>query len=211
MQIIIPNMNSPTPLIRLATEEDAEAILEIYAPFVLNTPVSFETEVPDVAGMRGRISATLQSLPWLVCETQGELLGYVYVSPYRSRAAYMWSLEVSAYVHPKARRKGMGRALYTSLLQILVMQGFYNAYAVITLPNPASVGLHEALGFRPLGIYEHVGYKLGAWHDVGWWQLTLQEPSARPQKPLLLADIQNSSALEETFKAGLSFLRTQGN
>ena len=204
-------MDTPTSLIRLAREEDAKAILEIYAPIVRNTVISFETEVPDVALMRSRINSTLKSLPWLVCENQGELLGYVYASPHRSRSAYKWSLDVSAYVHPQARRRGIGKALYTSLFKILILQGFYNAYAGIALPNPASVGLHEALGFHPVGVYEHVGYKLGTWHDVGWWQLTLQEPSARPQRPLLLADMQNSPALKTAFQAGLSFLRAQGN
>jgi phosphinothricin acetyltransferase len=204
-------MTNTQTLIRLAVEEDAGAVLEIYAPYVRSTPASFETEVPDVEIMRSRISSTLKSHPWLVCETQGEVLGYAYASPYRSRAAYVWSLEVSAYVHPQAQHKGIGRALYTSLFQILKLQGIYNLYAVITLPNPASVGLHEALGFSPIGVFDHVGYKLGAWHNVGWWHLALQEPSSQPIKPLLLEEIKNSPGLADALKTGISLLRTQGN
>ena len=132
-------INSQT-LIRLALEEDARAILEIYAPVVLHTVTSFETDVPDVITMRSRITDTLKSLPWLVCESQGKLLGYVYASPHRSRAAYKWSLDVSAYVHQNARRRGIARILYTTMFRILVLQGYYNAYAGITLPNPGQCG-----------------------------------------------------------------------
>ena len=136
-----------------------------------------------VAEMRQRIRQTLDYAPWVVCEHRGEVQGYAYASAHRTRAAYQWSVDVSVYVHAAAHRAGVGRAVYCSLFQLLTLQGFYNAYAGITLPNPASVGLHESLGFHPVGVYRAVGYKLGAWHDVGWWQLVLQAHAIPPEPP----------------------------
>jgi L-amino acid N-acyltransferase YncA len=170
--------------VRLATEDDAGQILAIYAPIVRETPISFEAEPPTVEAMRQRISDTLAGFPWLVCESADELLGYAYGSRHRARAAYDWSAEVSVYVHASARRSGVGRDLYRSLFEILRLQGYCNALAGATLPNPASVGLHESLGFQPVGIYRSVGYKFGAWHDVGWWQLSLQPHAASPAPPI---------------------------
>ena len=167
--------------IRLASEEDAAQIAAIYSPFVSHTPISFELEPPTADHMRQRIGSTLQRFPWLVCEINGQIAGYVYAGAHRDRAAYQWSADVAVYVHEQRRRSGVARALYTSLFELLKLQGFFNAYAGITLPNPASVGLHEAVGFQPVGIYRHVGYKLGAWHDVGWWQLALQ--TGTPAEP----------------------------
>jgi L-amino acid N-acyltransferase YncA len=171
-------------VIRLATEDDAEQILAIYAPIVRDTPISFEVEPPTVAAMRQRITDTLARFPWLVCDRCGELQGYTYAGRHRARAAYQWSVDVSVYIHAQSRRSGVGRALYGALFRILAMQGFCNAYAGITLPNPASVGLHESLGFQPVGIYRSVGYKRGAWHDVGWWQLSLRPPGDHPAAPI---------------------------
>src|SRR5437016_10342731 len=163
-----------TATIRLATEADAEGIVAIYAPIVRETAISFEVEAPDVNAMRRRIAETLAHLPWLICERRGEVLGYAYASTHRTRAAYQWSVDVSVYVHARIRRSGVGKALYTSLLRFLDLQGFYNVYAGITLPNPASVRLHESLEFQPVAVYRAVGYKLGAWHDVGGWYLGLR-------------------------------------
>ena len=140
-------------IIRLATANDAEQIQGIYAPNVLYTAIAFELEPPTVDDMRQRIVQTVQHWPWLVCEDHGEALGYAYASEYRTRPAYQWSVEVSVYVHAQVHRSGIGRALYSALFKLLTLQGFYNAYAGITLPNPGSVGLHEALGFRPIGVY----------------------------------------------------------
>jgi L-amino acid N-acyltransferase YncA len=170
--------------IRPATEEDAEPTAAIYAPVVLGTFISFELEPPTPGQMRERIASTLRRWPWLVCEQDGRVLGYAYGSEHRSRAAYQWSADVSVYVHERARRLGVGRALYSSLLPLLALQGYHNAFAGIALPNPASVALHEALGFTPVGVYRSVGYKLGAWRDVGWWQRPLQQ-HAGPPRPLL--------------------------
>ena len=146
-------MGSPA-IIRLATEHDAEQIAAIYAPNVTDTIISFELEPPSAEEMRRRIEVTLKRYPWLVCERQGRVLGYAYAGAHGSRAAYQWSVDVSVYVHKDARRTGCGAsAVCPSLVAALDLQGFYNAYAGATLPNPASVGLHEAVGFRPVGVY----------------------------------------------------------
>ena len=194
-------------IIRLAVKNDAEQIQAIYSPIVSQTATSFELVPPTIAEMRKRIADTLGHLPWLVCDRKGEVLGYAYASQHRARAAYQWSVDTSVYVHAELRRSGIGRALYSSLLKLLVMQGYYNAYAGITLPNPASEGLHEAIGFKPVGIYREVGYKLGAWHNVGWWQLALQ-PKANPPRPTLdLKTVQKSPQWEAALYAGEELLQ----
>ena len=153
--------------LRLATTKDADRISRIYAPIVRDTTISFEVDPPTAGEMEQRIEKTLARLPWLVLENDGKISGYAYASTHRSRAAYAWSVDVSAYVEESYRGIGVGKTLYTALLEILTSQGFYNAYAGITLPNTSSIRLHESVGFRPVGTYQEVGYKLGAWHDVG--------------------------------------------
>ncbi|MFL5800362.1 MAG: arsinothricin resistance N-acetyltransferase ArsN1 family B [Roseiflexaceae bacterium] len=197
--------------IRLAAARDAEALLAIYAPIVAETTISFELEPPTSEDMQRRIITTLPQYPWLVCETAGDILGYAYASKHRERAAYQWSVDVSVYTHTRARRSGVGRALYTSLFALLRLQGFYNAYAGITLPNQASVGIHEALGFRPLGVYTAVGYKLGGWHDVCWWQLALREHAGTPRPPAPFAALPQDAAWEAALEAGLAHLRLSGS
>lgn len=196
-----------TATIRLATEADAEGIVAIYAPIVRETAISFEVEAPDVNAMRRRITETLAHLPWLVCERRGEVLGYAYASTHRTRAAYQWSVDVSVYVHVRIRRSGVGKALYTSLLRFLDLQGFYNVYAGITLPNPASVRLHESLEFQPVGVYRAVGYKLGAWHDVGWWHLALRPHAVPPGPPVDFGQIQDAPESHTALAAGMRLLR----
>lgn len=159
--------------VRAATEADAAAMLEIYRPYVEETPVSFETEVPSVDAFRKRM---IGPYPWLVAEMNGAVTGYAYAGPHRRRSAYQWCVEVSAYVQASHHRRGIGRLLYTELFEELRAEGFVNAYAGIVLPNEASVRLHESLGFEPIGVYRRIGFKLGRWHDVGWWGLRLQEP-----------------------------------
>jgi L-amino acid N-acyltransferase YncA len=194
-------------VIRLAKEHDAEQILAIYAPIVEDTSISFEVEPPTTDEMRQRIVGTLTQLPWLVCEREGEVLGYAYASEHSVRAAYRWSVDVSVYVHERARRVGIGRALYGTLFTVLTLQGFYNAYAGIASPNLASVALHESMGFRPVGVYRGVGYKLGAWHDVGWWHLPLRARIARPDSPLDLVSVQASEEWDAVLANGLELLR----
>ncbi|MEM6930338.1 MAG: N-acetyltransferase family protein, partial [Myxococcota bacterium] len=127
--------------------------------------------------------------PWQVLHDQGVVEAYAYASPHRAREAYQWSVEVSAYVAATARRRGHARRLYTVLFDLLALQGFAMAFAGITLPNDASVGLHESLGFEPVGVYPSVGFKHGSWHDVGWWSRPLRRLPASPQPPRRLDEV----------------------
>ena len=161
--------------IRSAITADAPAIQAIYAPIVRDTVISFETEIPTVQEIAQRIDDTLSTHPYLVAEIDGVVAGYAYASQHRSRPAYRWSADVTVYVAAEARRSGLGRALYGRLLPMLTEQQFHAAFAGIALPNPASVGLHEAMGFTPVGVYREVGYKFGRWCDVGWWQRLLKD------------------------------------
>ena len=183
--------------VRPARDSDAAACLEIYAPFVRETAVSFEARVPSLEIYRGRILETLHRTPWLVGEAEGGVAGFAYATPHRERAAYQWSVEVTLYLAPQFQRQGLGRRLYAPLFHCLSAQGFYNAYAVITLPNPVSVALHEKLGFRPVGVFGKAGFKLGRWHDVGWWELRLQEPPTDPKPPRPLAELLRERSWEE--------------
>lgn len=168
--------------LRMATPADAPGIQRIYAPYVEETAVSFATTVPSVATLETKLSKTLEQFPWLVCERDGGVAGYAYAGPFRERDAYRWSTELSVYVDAPAQGEGVGRRLYEALLALLTAQGYANAYGVITLPNPPSVALHEALGFERVGVFDDVGYKNGDWHDVGWWRLRLPEAAA-PDPP----------------------------
>lgn len=165
-------------------DRDAAACAAIYAPFVVETAVSFEDTPPDAAAFARRITAISARYPWLVAENGGLVVGYAYASTHRERAAYRWAAEVAVYVDGQHRRQGAGRALYDALFERLGRQGFYMACAGITLPNDASVALHEACGFEPVGVFRRLGWKLGAWRDVGWWQRELlpAEPG-RPAEP----------------------------
>ncbi len=162
-------------IVRDAMSADTEALLAIYKPFVVETAVSFELEPPSAAEFEQRIVAAQSKWAWLVAERGDELLGYAYGSSHRSRAAYQWSVEVSAYVHGAHRRQGVGKALYARLLGVLADKGYCMAYAGITLPNEPSIRLHESLGFREVGVFRRAGRKFGRWHDVSWWQRELRE------------------------------------
>lgn len=182
-------------------------MLAIYAPVVRETIISFETESPSLSDMRERIGKTFERFAWLACEDEGRLLGYAYASAHRERPAYQWSVDVSVYVDETARRKGVGRALLTSLLNILKLQGFYNVYAGVALPNPASVGLFQAMGFGEIGVYRNVGYKLGAWRDVEWLHKQLQEYGSVPETPVTIREAQKSSMWETALASGIASLR----
>lgn len=152
---------------------DAQACAAIYAPFVRDTAVSLEEEPPDAAQMATRIAETEAMYPWLVLEQDGVVAGFAYASQHRARASYRWTADVTVYIDPNRRRRGLGRRLYGGLLPLLRAQRLRTACAGITLPNDASVGLHAAMGFTPIGVYRNIGWKRGAWRDVGWWQLDL--------------------------------------
>ncbi|MBI3298535.1 MAG: N-acetyltransferase [Elusimicrobia bacterium] len=172
-------------MIRLAVKSDARALAAIYRPIVEKTAVSFAAKPPTPAEMAKQVAELTPRLPWLVFEEDGAVLGYAYAGPHRAREAYRWCVETSVYVAPKAQGKGVGRALYQALLNTLRAQGYVNAYAGIVLPNKASIALHEAVGFRRFCVYEGIGYKLGKWHDVGWWRLRLRK-TRRPTEPVPL-------------------------
>ncbi|MDG9858093.1 GNAT family N-acetyltransferase [Pseudomonas nitroreducens] len=175
--------------IREARPEDAPAIQAIYAPIVSGTAISFEEVPPSAAEIRQRICTTLQTYPYLVALRDGRMAGYAYASQHRARAAYRWAVDVTVYIAESERRSGVGRSLYAELLPILARQGFNAAYAGIALPNAASVGLHERLGFQHVGTFPQVGFKLGQWHDVGYWRLELGPPSQSPGEPRRYRDI----------------------
>lgn len=179
--------------IRLASEADAAAVAAVYAPYVRDTAVSFEAVPPTPDEMGRRMTSTLARWPWLVATEADAVVGYVYASAHHERAAYRWSVDVTAYLHATHHRRGIGRALYTALFTLIRAQGYRNAYAGITLPNAKSVGLHEAMGFEPVGVYRNVGFKFGAWHDVGYWSLELAAADGAPAEPLTMAELRGSA------------------
>ncbi len=168
--------------IREASEGDGAACAAVYEPYVRETAITFETEPPGADEMAARIAAAQERHAWLVLEEDGRVCGYAYGGPFRSRAAYRWSAEVSVYVEMGRRRTGAGRELYTVLFDRLVERGYRTAVAGMTLPNDASVGLHRAMGFEPIGTYREIGYKFDTWHDVFWAQrpLSLTDPPVEP-------------------------------
>jgi L-amino acid N-acyltransferase YncA len=176
--------------IRRATADDAAAIASIYAPYVRASVVSFETEAPDEAEMEGRIAALGDLYPWLVaCDEDGSLRGYAYGCAFRTRPAYRFSVETTVYVADGAHRRGIGGLLYRALLALLEAQGFTQAIGAITVPNEASIRLHETLGFVRAGTYEKVGFKLGEWRSVGLWQRPLAPMAARPEEPKPVSEV----------------------
>jgi len=161
--------------IRRAAPADAVALREIYRPYVETTAVSFEIDVPSIEEFQRRISVALEGWSWLVAEVEDRQVGYAYASAHRAREAYRTSVETSAYVREDYQRQGIGRALYTQLLNELGERGFCSAFAGITLPNDASVGFHKSLGFTLIGVFPRVGRKFGVWHDVAWFYLPVQD------------------------------------
>jgi L-amino acid N-acyltransferase YncA len=183
-----------TVTIRVATPDDAQDILAIYAPYCTSSHVSFELVAPSELQMRERIERITPQFPWLVGEIDGKVSGYVYASQHRERPAYRWAVDVAVYIAAGSHRRGLGRALYASLFAILREQGFFQAYAGITLPNPGSEGLHQAVGFQQVAVFPHVGYKIGRWLDVGWWRLQLLPETDDPAEPIPFRLIRGSTA-----------------
>lgn len=159
--------------LRQATADDSARCAEIYAPFVTESWISFELTPPDCVEMTRRIKDYGATHGWLVAEVDGEVAGYAYGSPHRTREAYSTSCDVGVYIDPAFARRGMGRALYGCLLPVLKERGFHAAFAGIALPNAGSIGFHEMMGFIPVGVYKQVGWKMDGWRDVGWWQRLL--------------------------------------
>lgn len=169
--------------IRMATRDDALAVQTIYAPIVAGTPISFEEDVPTVEEIADRIGSVLRTHPWLIATEAGRVAGYAYATAHRARAAYRWACDASVYVADDARGRGIATGLYRKLFSLLKAQGFLRVFAGVTVPNPASEALHRSVGFEPVGTYRRVGFKLGRWHDVRWFELSLGD-SDSPREPI---------------------------
>ena len=185
-------LNEMAKMIRIATKHDAAGMLDIYAPFILNSGITQETEVPSVEDFQKRVIANLEERPWLVCEVDKEIAGYAYAGKHRDRKGYQWCTEPSVYIAEKFYGDGIANALYRALFDILKLQGYVNAYAVITLPNDRSVTFHRKFGFEFFTTYKKIGYKLGQWHDVGWMQYEVNPHKEEPADPIKFSEIDGS-------------------
>lgn len=184
--------------IRLINETDAQAVLGIYKYYVDHTIISFEYEAPTFEEYLQRIETNTSNYPWLVCAHENKIIGFAYGSTHRYRTAYQWSPESTIYLAPDFHTKGIGRVLYETLLSLLKVQGYYNVFAGVALPNEKSIGFHRALGFEEIGVFKKVGYKHGDWHDTHWFQLTLSEHKLHPSPPYLLSEIISTDEFLET-------------
>lgn len=186
--------------IRLAGDADAAAIHAIYAPIVRDTAISFEYGPLSVKDMQDRIREISKTHPFLVAELDGRVVGYAYATAHRKREAYRWACETSVFVDHSHRRKGIARGLYTALIRILRLQGFCQAFAIITLPNPPSIAFHERLGFEHVASFKAIGFKLGFWRDTGWWRLELSPRPARPAPPRTIAEVAGSAHFKKALE-----------
>ena len=197
-------------LIRMAAPGDAGAMLAVYAPYILETAITFEYQVPAEEEFRGRVEEILRRHPWLLAEEEGKVLGYAYAAPYRSRAAYQWDAEGSVYLAREARGRGLGTALYRCLMELLEAQGMRNFYGCITHPNPASEALHRALGFREAGVLPRSGYKLGRWWDVLWMERPLGSGDEEPRPPVPLGLLPEEKVAEALARANAALAEGKG-
>ncbi len=186
--------------IRLIKESDAQAVLDIYKPYVLDTIISFEYEVPTLDEYVQRIKTNTIYYPWLVCLRADKIIGFAYASKHRYRTAYQWSPESTVYIAPEVHRKGIARILYETLFELLRLQGYFNVYAGVGLPNVKSIAFHKALGFEEIGIFKKVGYKHGNWHDTHWFQLHLKEHVLNPPTPQKLIEVESSAEFKDCLK-----------
>lgn len=193
-------------MIRIATKDDAAGMLDIYAPFILNSGITQETEVPSVEEFQKRILLNLEDRPWLVCEIDKQVAGYAYAGKHRDRKGYQWCTEPSVYISEKYFGLKVANALYTALFDILKLQGYVNAYAVITLPNERSIAFHKKFGFEYLTTYPKIGYKLGQWHDVGWMQYEINPHKKDPADPIKFSEI-DRSVIDSILKKSSALLK----
>lgn len=175
--------------LRLAIPDDAAALLALYAPYITDTTITLEYEVPTVFEFAERIRKLQGVLPWLVAESKGQIIGYAYASRHRERLAYQWSVETSVYVYTEHHGTGVARRLYNRLFELLQRQGYVNAYAGVIEPNPRSFAFHQSLGFELIATYQHVAYKFGKWHTSQWLAKQLLSPPATPVPPTPLAEL----------------------
>jgi phosphinothricin acetyltransferase len=188
--------------IRMASVQDAAAIAAIYAPFCETNAVSFEVVAPSPGEMASRVQSIAAQFPWLVAEVDGGVAGYAYAGRHHERAAYQWSVNTGIYIGESHRKKGVGTALYSVLFELLRLQGYYKACAGITLPNPASIALHERAGFTPVGIFRGIGFKQGEWRDVAWYEAEVQPERSNPGEPLPVTRIQDTAEWRRIMSRG---------
>lgn len=194
--------------IRFIKPADAEAALAIYAPYVLHTANTFEYEIPSVADFSAKIEKITAQYPWLVCECDGEIVGYAYGSTHRERAAYQWSPESTVYIDAKHHRKGVARALYNTMFELMRQQGYINVFASVLVTNENSVAFHKAYGFEEIGLFKNIGYKLGKWHTNLWLQYALQEPILNPPVPKPITKMLDNDELKITINKPVELLNT---
>ena len=187
-------------IIRYAEPQDVPQMLSIYAPYITDSAITFESVLPTNTEFEDRLNAVTTGFPWLICEEQGIILGYAYAARHRDRIAYQWSVESSVYVSPDAQGKGVARHLYQAMIAILKLQGIVNIYALITVPNVKSIGLHERLGFREFALFNKIGYKNSAWHDVLWMVLVINSHDMEQSDPLLFSDLKSDARISEILR-----------
>ena len=198
------------PSIRLASADDAAAIAAIYAPYCQQSVISFEESAPTADEIAARIARIGAERPWIVLEDDAAIVGYAYAGAHHERASYRWSVSTAIYVGGGYARRGAGRALYSTLFEVLRQLGYYKATAGITLPNAASVGLHEAFGFRLVGVYRDIGFKFGGWHDVAWYQVSIQPPSRNPLPPRSIAGLHGTHEWDAAVARGMMYWKGAG-
>ena len=194
-------------VLRAASEQDAAAMLALYAPYVINTTVSSEYEPPTLAEFAGRMRRFTERLPWLVCVVDGVVAGYGYASPHRTRAAYQWSVETSIYVAEDYHRRGIAGAIYSALFELLAMQGYYNIYVGITSPNERSMKFHKAMGFIISGAYQESMYKFGQWRDGLWMGKSLRPHEGEPQPTVPFPEIADSPLVARVLRQAAQRVR----
>ena len=175
--------------IRMATREDAPAILAIYEPYILNTAITFEYERVPLEAFGKRMETVQKQFPWLVCEMNGRVVGYAYCSRFKERAAFDWDCECSVYIEEKAHRMGIATALYNKLFELVKEQGYYTIYALITYSHHSSIALHRKFGFTDVGVYEKTGYKMGQWWDLLVMEKRIRSFDEIPVKPKTIHEI----------------------
>ncbi len=195
--------------IRLIDKYDTAAALGIYKPYVENTAITFDYDTPSIAGFSEKIDTITAEYPWLVCMHGDEMAGYAYASRHRAKTAYQWSPESTIYLAPEFYGKGIAKALYSTLFSLLRLQGYFNVYAGVTIPNEKSERFHKAMGFEELGIFTKIGFKLGRWHDTKWLQLHLAEHIDNPALPAPIAEVRNTDEFNKIMEEANRLLNTE--
>ncbi len=190
------------PEIRLITLQDAQQALDVYAPFVKNTAVTFEYSVPTLQDFTDRIITNTVDYPWLVCIYNNTVLGYAYGSRHRYKTAYQWSVESTIYLAPEIQNKGIGKIMYNALFSILKLQGYYSVFAGVALPNEGSEKLHTSMGFEEIGVFNKIGFKLNQWHDVKWFQLDLKQTNSTPHELIGGPELHSNLEVDQILKLG---------